>query len=301
MEGSGSAPPVAVRVFLNPYAGGENPTSPEDLARSLEREGVAADVEVVRPEDLARRIAEEIPGRRLIAVAGGDGSHATAAAALLDSETALAPIPTGRLNHFARRAGLDSVATAAAAIREGHRRTVSVGRSADDVFLDTAVIGGYRDFVRVRERLRPRLTTWPAAAVSALLVLLRWPRVPVSVRVPGAELGVRTAFLWVGVGRDSFPEPHEAPLAMEEDALQLVILPGGRLAGARFAAGLLRYPVRGDRALERGPADVSHPDWIEIHSAHPIPVVLDGEPRFMDPPVRLELAPMALQLMVPPV
>lgn len=300
MDRSGSASPGAVRVFLNPYAGGEKPTGPEELARILEREGVTADVEVIRPEDLARRVAEEAPGRRLIAVAGGDGSHATAAAALLGSDTALAPIPTGRLNHFARRAGIDSIATAAAAIRQGHRQTISVGRVAGEVFLDTAVIGGYRDFVRGRERLRPWLTTWPAAAVSALLVLLRWPRVLVSIRVPGAEREVRTPFLWVGVGRNSFPAPHEAPLASGgREALQLVILPGGRVAGARLAGALLRYPLRGERALEGGTAKVLHPPWIAIRSPDPIPLVLDGEPRVVNPPVRLELASMALRLVVP--
>lgn len=292
--------PTPLLVLLNPHAGGVRASDPTDLSRALEAEGVPAEVEAVDPAELVGRIEREKGHRSVIGVAGGDGSHAAAARALLGSDTALAPIPTGRLNHFARRARMATVAEAAAAIRARHRISISVGRLDERVFLDTAVIGAYGDFVDVRERLRPWLTTWPAAAVSGLLLLARWPRVQVSVRTPASERDTRSVMVWVGVGRNSFPEPHEAPLAGDVDAtLQLVILRGGRRSAAQLLVSLMRYRRWGHRGLEGDRLEVDHPPWIEVRSPAPVSLVLDGEAQVVEPPVRLALEPKALWLIIP--
>lgn len=287
-----------VRVLLNPKAGGRAPTDPEDLAGALARAGVTAEVETIDPARLASRV-RACSGGSLVAVAGGDGSHRTAASALVGASAALAPIPTGRLNHFARRAGLETVAAAGAAIREGHRARIPLGRVGGDVFLDTAVVGAYPDFIRLRERLRPVLTNWPAAGIAGLLMLARWPRVPVTIRSPDHDVRVRTAMLWVGVGRNSFPAPHEAPLPSVDDVLQVVLLPGGRRAAAGLARALVRYRRRGHGSLAGSTMTVHDVPWIELDSPGPIPIALDGEPRSMDPPLRLDLAPEPLRLIVP--
>lgn len=300
LDTTGDTTTAPLLVLLNPYAGGVGRHDPNVLARRLEEEGVIAEVEAVEPEELESRVAREKDHRSMMGVAGGDGSHAAAAGALLGSDTALVPIPTGRLNHFARRAGMATVEQTAAAIRGGHQTSISIGRLDDRVFLDTAVVGAYGDFVDLRERLRPWLTNWPAATVSGLIFLARWPRVEVTVRIPGAELETRSVLVWTGVGRDSFPEPHEAPLAVEEDAaLQLVILRGGRRAAGGLLISLLRYRWRGHRALEGNRLEVHHPRWIELESPGPIGIVLDGEPQVVEPPVRLTLEPRALRLIVP--
>lgn len=293
-------PPRPLLVLLNPHAGGVRTTDPDELAGRLKDEGVPAQVEAVEPEELASRIEEVRAGRSAVAVAGGDGSHAAAARVLLGSDTALVPIPTGRLNHFARRAGIDTVPAAAAAIRGGRQTSISVGRLDGRMFLNTAVVGAYGEFVEVREKLRPWLTTWPAAGLSALRILARWPRAQLSVRVPDAQVETRTAMLWVGVGRNSFPEPHRAPLAAGPQAsLQLVILRGGRRSAPRLIRSLLRYRRIGHHAMEGEGLEVHHPRWIELHSPDPIPLVLDGEPQTVASPMRLGLEPDALRLIVP--
>lgn len=288
-------PPL--RVLLNPHAGGRT-LDPEDLRRELESEGVPALVEAVDPVDLGERVSA--CSDPLIGIAGGDGSQRTAAAALVGSGRTLAAIPTGRLNHFARRAGIDTIPAAAQAIRAGRSERVSVGRVNGKVFLNTAVVGAYGDFVNVRERLRPVLSTWPAAGIGAFLVFLRWPRVTTSVRTPDHELDCRTAMLWVGVGRDSFPEPHEAPRSAGGDALQVVVLPGGRSAAVGLATALLRYRFRGRDALAGESMEMFHAPWIEVESGGAVPIVLDGEPRILEPPVRLAIEANALRLVVGP-
>lgn len=291
-----SADPV--RVLLNPRAGGGTRTDPERLASTLASAGVTAEVEAVDPGELARRV-RACSDRSMLAVAGGDGSHRTAASGLVGGSTALAPIPTGHLNHFARRAGLATVAAAGAAIRDGHQVSIPLGRVGGEVFLDTAVVGAYPDFIQVRERLRSKLTTWPAAAIAALLTLARWPRVPITIRSPHGRIRVRTAMLWVGVGRHSFPAPHEAPLPSDDDVLQVVVLPGGRRSALKLARTLMRYHRRGPEALTGNDMTVHDLRWIELDSPTDIPIALDGEPRSMRPPLRLDLAPELLRVVVP--
>lgn len=287
-----------VRIVCNPAAGTGGRGGTTRLARELADAGVHAVLDLVEPTDLAEHVGR-LEGAPMIAVAGGDGSMGTAAAALLGSDTALVPIPTGRLNHFARRLGVDSVPAGAAALASGRERRVAVGRADGAVFLNTAVIGAYADFVRLRERLRPLLTNWPAAACAAALVLGRRPSLAVTVRTPDRELRCRTTFLWVGVGRDSFPAPHEAPPAGPGDTLEVVLLEGGRRAALGLAWRVFRSRFGEGRAPSHRSADVFHTPWIEVGASRPVPITLDGETRWMTPPVRLRLEPGALRVRTP--
>src|SRR5438309_9803053 len=57
------------------------------------------------PERLARRAAED--GAEIVAALGGDGQVGSCANALIGTEAALAVIPAGTGNDFARHLGLD--------------------------------------------------------------------------------------------------------------------------------------------------------------------------------------------------
>ena len=77
--------------------------------------------------------------------------------------TVLVPIPAGRLNHCARRLGIASPADAAAAAARGAALNVALGvlrsEGTERVFLNTAVVGAYPNVIRLRERMRPYLST----------------------------------------------------------------------------------------------------------------------------------------------
>ena len=83
-----------------------------------------ADVRTVAAGELGSEAAAAArAGRGLLGVAGGDGSMQAAASVLAGGGTVLAPLPTGTLNHFARRLGTPDLATAATAIAAGATRT----------------------------------------------------------------------------------------------------------------------------------------------------------------------------------
>ena len=123
----------------------------------------------------SRRRCEDAADRGCaIGVAGGDGSINAAAAIAAETGKPLFVVPGGTLNHFAYALGLESIADAARAVRDG--RAVSVDRAVIDghTFVNTASIGSYVDLVDAREKLEDRIGKWPAVVV-ALVRVLRHP------------------------------------------------------------------------------------------------------------------------------
>jgi diacylglycerol kinase family enzyme len=285
----------ALPILLNARAGSRRQAEADRLERVFAEHGVPAVVEAVEPGHLMDALAR-LSGRELVGVAGGDGTLRTAARALAGSDTILLPVPTGTLNHFARRLGIETVDAAAAAVRTRRCRTLPVGRANDHVFLNTAVLGGYPRLVELRERMEPFLTKWPAAALASAFLLARWPRVPLVARTAEAELRTRTAMFWVGVGQGSFPAVHESPVPDPHETLEAVVLPGtGRRAAWILATALLRHRLGHPSALERS-MHVLRAPWIDLEADRPVRVALDGEPHRLDPPVRLRLEPGALRV-----
>src|SRR5258708_24811256 len=131
------------------------------------------DVREVAPDalnDALDRVVAE--GAKRVLVAGGDGTIATAAHALLPTDVELAILPGGTLNHFARNLGIstvpaDALITAVGTLCCG----VDVGLVNGTVFLNTSSVGAYVRFVRVRELLEPRFGYRIASALAALRVL----------------------------------------------------------------------------------------------------------------------------------
>ena len=111
---------------------------------------------------------------------------------MLDGKTtALAVIPGGTLNHFARDHGIptdldDAVANAAV----GVRATADVATMNDRAFLNTSSVGAYVVFVRIRERFEPWLGYRLASLVAAprLFFVVR----PVSLEWRSAASGIGT-------------------------------------------------------------------------------------------------------------
>ena len=86
-------------------------------------------------------------------MAGGDGTVGAAAEAALAAGIPLAVFPAGTFNHFAKALGLDRVHRAIRAVRKGTATKMDVAHVNDKLFLNTASVGAYSDFVARRQRL----------------------------------------------------------------------------------------------------------------------------------------------------
>ena len=295
------AGPPPLPVIVNASAGLDRDAIADRVAVALREGGVAALVEAVPPDQLARRLEEGVrSGWGRVAVAGGDGTMLTAAGILAGGPVELAPVPTGTLNHFARRLGIPDLPGAVAALRHAAVGEVPLGVMDDRVFLNTATFGLYADVVRRRERMRKRLTKWPAAAVAFVMTLARLRTLDITLLVDGKRLERTTSLVGVGVGWGSFPLVHQAPERRARPDLEIVILkPGGALRALALMGRILAQVRRRDQPIHDRDLEVLHARQLLIHSQRRIGVTLDGEVLRCEPPILIAVADGALRVVAP--
>lgn len=291
------APPVP--VIVNAAAGLGRRDRAAEIEAALASAGVESRLETTRAAEVGAAVRREMDrGERLIAVAGGDGTLLAAAEVMAGSEATLAPIPVGTLNHFARRLGVDTLAVAAAAVREQRVTRVPVGVVDERVFLNTATFGFYADVVRRRERYRPVLGKWGGAALGFALTLARLRTMDVTLLVEGERLERRTSLVWVGVGWGSFPLVHESPDRRGRPELEIVVLrPRGIASSAALILRLLLALRRRQRPIDDPALEILHARQLVIKGHHRIGVTLDGEVLRSQPPILIALQDEALRVL----
>jgi len=156
--------PSRVAVLLNQAAGtivcGDGRSLGETIEAAFAKRGVAATLEFLPGTELkahAERAMEQAKTNSIdaVVVGGGDGSIASVAGVLADTEIPLGILPLGTLNHFAKDLGIPlQVEQAADVIADGFVRSVDLGEVNGESFINNSSIGIYPYLVVDRERLR---------------------------------------------------------------------------------------------------------------------------------------------------
>ena len=176
-------------VVVNPSAG-SSAHAAEELRSELPEAEV---VELEEDGDLESALRAASERGCALGVVGGDGSVNVAAALAAEDDKPLLVVPGGTLNHFAYALGLDSIADAAAAVRDGWAVAVDRGLIDGCTFVNTASIGSYVDLVDAREKLEDRIGKWPAVVVALGGVLRRTD--PVELELDGERRKVWMIFV----------------------------------------------------------------------------------------------------------
>lgn len=283
-----------IPAFVNPQAGGAG-----SIREALTSSGQFR-VSEVSPREMTQAARAAIAnGATRIAVAGGDGSISAMAAVVADTSIELAVIPAGTLNHFARDHGIpsDPDAACAAAVSGGVRR-VDVGRVNGRVFLNTSSVGIYANFVRVRDRIEPKVGYRVASLLAMAKTFARVRSFNAWFEAEGFQRPYVTPLVFVGLGERELRLPKLGGRVRHGRPGLHVLIVRGRTR-ARLTALALAAAARGTRALTRTPhLDgflVEHCTVEQRHST----VAVDGEIVVMDSPLRYELARGALRLVVP--
>jgi diacylglycerol kinase family enzyme len=288
-------PTQQIRAFVN-LASGSGEAAREAL------EGVGAfDVAPCDPEQLDRQIERAVSdGAERVVVAGGDGTIAKAAAALVGKETALAVVPGGTLNHFAKDHGIPKDPVKAAELcANGVTTTTDVATVNGRVFLNTSSVGAYVVFVRARERLERRFGYRIATVVAALRLLGRIRPFTVELELDGEPRRYRSALVFVGVGERELQLPSVGGLAENgRRGLHVIVVRGG--TWARLVAAGLVAAFRGNDAIRRGRlADSYVVDVCRIEFPRRRGrVAVDGEIVEMSSPLSYRIERDALRLVV---
>jgi diacylglycerol kinase family enzyme len=283
-------------LVVNPKATTTSERSRDVLVRALRSE-VDLTVAYTRRRghaaDLAGEAAAE--GVGLVVTLGGDGTVNEAANGLMaagdkaDNRPALAVVPGGSTNVFARAVGMprdwaDGAGVILEAIRESRSRLISLGRADDRYFTFCAGLGLDAEVIRRVEQARHRgRTSTPALYLRSTLAQYfleterRQP--PVTLERPGEqpEVGLSTVIVqnatpWTYLGERPI---NPCPDASFETGLDVMALRELRVPSTTRAARQLlavRPRPHGKRVL--GLHDL---DTFTLRSDRPMAFQLDGD------------------------
>ena len=288
-----------MRVVLlhNPTAG-QRPAAIEQIEAELRERG--AEVEVApttRAGDgvnIARRAARS--GADVLLACGGDGTLNEAVNGLAGSPTALATLPAGTVNVWAREVGIPSdPARNAALLWEGERRTVDLGRAGDRYFLLMAGIGLDADVAAQvtgpeKRRWGPLAYLWRGIATG-----IRWPIQRMWILLDDRSIRRRALFAVIGNTRLYGGVVNITHHAVADDGMLDVCIFGGQGLAEKLAhAGRLAF-----RRHTTAPT-------VEYYRAHQITLVtrpkvqvqVDGD-TIGRTPMQFAAVPGALRVVVP--
>jgi len=274
-----------------------------DLMReTLEAAGHSVVIDVVEGDEIAAALDKAVATRGIdvVLAGGGDGTISAAAARLMGTKKALAILPAGTMNLFARGLGIpQSLDGAVQAFAEGEVVAVDMASANGQPFVHQFSIGMHAKMVQLREKMDfgSRLGKMSASARAAWTTINNPPAMSVTLTIGEAEIMTRTS--GIGITNNLFGERH---LPYADD-------PAGGTLGiyvtmARQRGELLHHFFNVARGKWR---DNQH---VEIHqtdkavleissSARRLRAVLDGELIKLEPKTVFEIHPKALKVLVP--
>lgn len=230
---------AGVVLVINPASGSGTGARVVDEVRDVLPQ--AEIIELSEDDDPQEVLRSAATRAEVLAIGGGDGTVACAAGAALAAGVPLAVFPAGTFNHFAKDIGCETVSHTVEAIRAGSAAYVDLVRLTEDSGQDTTVvntasIGAYPKYVRVREKLEHRLGK-KAAGAYALYHAVRRDE-PVRITFDNKTLQTSLFFL----GNSAYFPPGFAPSlrpCLDDGLLDVRILETGKpLSGLRIATAI---------------------------------------------------------------
>lgn len=261
---------AGVALVINPASGGGTGKRIIDEGRkALPRMEI---IELDDDDDIEAVLRETAERTEVLAVGGGDGTVAGAAAIAVEAGVPLAVFPGGTFNHFAKDIGCDSVARTVQSIKDGSAAYVDlVCLNEERMVINTASIGAYPNYVRMREKLERRMGKRLAGMCALYLTLRR--EAPVRIRYDDKTLETELFFLGNSTYFPSGFAPSVRP-RLDDGLIDVRILETGR----RFSRLRIATAVALGR-LERSPLyhELQVPQFRFVAVDGPTTVAHDGE------------------------
>lgn len=288
-------------VIANPNSG-TVARNPQALTQAMQLFGPRATLRPFKGDPAPTAAAAAREGFATIVAAGGDGTVAGVAHALAGTASALAVLPFGTFNYFARGLQMpEDAAQAAGAILQGRPHAIDVGTLNGRVFLNNVSIGLYPQILEEREASYARWGRYRMLAhLASLRTILRFQRpYRMTLDLDGTRQLIRTPMVFVA--RSAYQLDQfglDGAQAISADRFVMFLAPQQtRLGFLRLAWKLLRKRVdHGRDVLVSAPARIG----ISVPGRSRVSVALDGEKLKMDLPLRIELAEGRLNVILPP-
>ncbi|TKT75313.1 diacylglycerol kinase family protein [Aquamicrobium sp. LC103] len=268
----------------------------------LRTAGHEAEVEIIDGEELMDMLDRAVARADLdvVMIGGGDGSVSAAAGRLMDTDKALAVLPAGTMNLFARSLAIPLQLDAAVeALSGGVIRPVDIASANGKAFVHQFSIGMHPKLIRLREQMefRSRWGKIHASVKAAIDTLRAPPRMRVQLTIDGEEHERSTN--GIGVTNNLFGEGH-LPYADDPDGGRLgvyVSVARGRRELAKF---FLNMAVGRWEANDQVDIFEAEEVIIKVRSAHKrTGCAVDGELCGLSAETTLRIHKKALKVLVP--
>ena len=290
-------------LVANPTSGGGKggrllPAAVRALAALDDEHRVVVSASPDHPERAAREAAAE--GVPTVVAMGGDGLISAVANAVVGTGTALAVVPVGSGNDFARRLGLDHRRPLEALdlLSSGRRRRIDAVLAEGEAWSRHYVCVAGTGFDSVTNEVANRIHRLRGTAKYLLAVartLRSFEPAGFTIRVDGHERETTAMMVAVGNAASYGGGMRVVPDASLDDGILDVCIVGA-MSRRRFLAAFPR--------VYRG-THVTHPDVtmlrgarVEVEASKPFPVYADGEP-FGSLPATFTVQPDALEVIAP--
>jgi diacylglycerol kinase family enzyme len=231
---------------------------------------------------------------------GGDGTISAAATAMMGKKKALAVLPAGTMNLFARSLDIPlSLEGAIAAFATGKIKAVDLASADGEPFVHQFSIGLHAKMVQLRDKMefKSRLGKIRASITAAYRTVLNPPSLRVRLKIGEAEIETRAS--GIGITNNLFGEGH-LPYADKPDGGTLgvyVTVAKERTEMVRFAVNIARGKWR-----DNSQVDIHEAEEVELKllSSHRrFRSVIDGEVFPLKPTTRFKIHKKALHVLVP--
>ncbi|EKF41978.1 diacylglycerol/lipid kinase family protein [Nitratireductor indicus] len=296
-----------VVAVLNRNGGTLRSLDVEALARDIERvfraAGHTVEVKLTGGDDLVSLMREVAADRKteILLAGGGDGTISLAASLVAHTDKALAVLPAGTMNLFARSLEIPlELQDAIASLATGRIRQVDIARANERYFVHQFSIGMHPKLIRIRERMtfRSRIGKMMASVRAAFATLIRPPSLKVRLHMGEAQMLTTTSSL--AVTNNLFAEGQRLPFAGKPDGGELGIY----VTRAKRRRDLILM------VLNMGIGRWKKNAQVEIHRATRVTLdltspnkrfkcAMDGELCDLDQKTTFELHPGALAVLAP--
>ena len=262
---------------------------------------VEANVRLVAgPDLLAAARAAAASETDVVVMAGGDGTVSAGAGGLAGTGKAMGVLPLGTLNHFARDLGIPTLLEdAVRTVAEGIVREVDVGEANDRVFVNNSSLGLYPAAVALRDAWMAQQSMWKWVAMgrAALDTLRRFPVVRLTLRLPEGSLNVTTPMVFIGNNRyeTKLFSLGQRPALDEGDLWVYLARDAGRFRFLRLALRALIGRLDDSRDFQ----GLCVKEMRVEDRRRVLKVAFDGEVGHVAPPLRYQIRPRALRVIVP--
>ncbi|MER8752050.1 diacylglycerol kinase family lipid kinase [Mesorhizobium sp. M1050] len=272
------------------------------MHRTLETAGHSLSIEIVAGKDVVETL-DSVASRRTIDVVlagGGDGTISAAAARLMGTKKALAILPAGTMNLFARGLGIPQTLDAALeSFADGEIIAVDMATANGRPFIHQFSIGIHAKLVQLRQKMEfgSRLGKIRASAKAAWATINNPPAMNVTLSIGDAEMAARIT--GIGITNNLFGEGH-LPYADNPAGGVLgvyITVAQQRAELVKFFFNMARGKWRDNEHVEIHQANKT---VLKIHSgSSKFRAVMDGELVRLDRETTIEIHPGALNVLVP--